>query len=124
MPSLKAGDFVVHIDYGIGRYRGMKKIETENHTIECLWLEYADGEFLYVPVDQLSLVERYAAEDGMVPVVHKIGGAGWARMKAWTVKAIEDMTRELIELYAAREVHGGFAFTPDTDWQRGDFPDV
>ncbi|HUU26824.1 MAG TPA: transcription-repair coupling factor [archaeon] len=116
--SLKPGDFVVHIDYGIGRYLGIKQIETENYTVECLWLEYADGEFLYVPIDQLSLVERYSAEDGAVPVVHKIGGAGWAKMKAKTVKAIEDMTRELIELYATRKVHGGFAFALDTDWQR------
>ena len=116
--NLKEGDFVVHIDYGIGRYRGMKKIETENVTVECLWLEYADGEFLYVPVDQLSLVERYTAEDGSVTTMHKIGGAQWARVKARTVKAIEDMTEELIELYASREVHGGFAFSPDTDWQR------
>lgn len=116
--NLKEGDFVVHIDYGIGRYRGMKKIETENVTVECLWLEYADGEFLYMPVDQLSLVERYTAEDGTVTTVHKIGGAQWARVKARTVKAIEDMTEELIELYASREVHGGFAFSPDTDWQR------
>ena len=116
--NLKESDFVVHIDYGIGRYRGMKKIETENITVECLWLEYADGEFLYVPVDQLSLVERYTAEGGSVPTVHKIGGAQWARVKARTVKAIEDMTEELIEFYASREVHGGFAFSQDTDWQR------
>lgn len=115
--SLKEGDFVVHIDYGIGRYRGIKKIETENYVVECLWLEYADGEFLYVPIDQLSLVERYTAEDGIVPTVHKIGGLGWARMKARAIKAIEDMTGELIELYAARELHGGFAYSLDTAWQ-------
>ena len=116
--NLKEGDFVVHIDYGIGRYRGMRKIETENVTVECLWLEYADSEFLYVPVDQLSLIERYTAEDGTVPTVHKIGGVQWARTKARTVKAIEDMTGELIEIYATRKIHGGFAFSPDTDWQR------
>jgi len=116
--NLKEGDFVVHIDYGIGRYRGMKKIETENVTVECLWLEYADSEFLYVPVDQLSLVERYTAGDGAVPTVHKIGGVQWARVKARTVKAIEDMTEELIGLYASRKVHGGFSFSADTDWQR------
>ncbi len=116
--SLTEGDYVVHIDYGIGRYRGLKKIRTENFSVECLWLEYADGEFLYVPIDQLSLVERFSSEDGAVPTVHKIGGVQWARMKARTVKAIEDMTEELIETYAARKVHGGFAFSADTDWQR------
>ncbi|MBN2288941.1 MAG: transcription-repair coupling factor [Candidatus Glassbacteria bacterium] len=116
--SLTGGDYVVHIDYGIGRYRGLKKIHTENYSVECLWLEYADGEFLYVPIDQLSLVERYSSEDGAVPSVHKIGGVQWARMKARTVKAIEDMTGELIEIYAERKVHGGYAFPPDTDWQR------
>ncbi|MFH1069120.1 MAG: transcription-repair coupling factor [Candidatus Glassbacteria bacterium] len=116
--SLAEGDFVVHIDYGIGRYRGMKKIATEGISVECLWLEYADGDFLYVPVDQLSLVERYTAEDGAVPAVHKIGGVQWARLKSKTVKAIEDMTDELIEIYANRKVHGGHPFSPDTDWQR------
>jgi len=117
--SLAESDYVVHIDYGIGRYLGLKKIQTENISVECLWLEYADGEYLYVPIDQLSLVERYTSEDGMVPTVHKIGGVQWARMKARTVKAIEDMTEELIEIYAARKVHGGYAFPADTDWQRG-----
>ena len=116
--SLKEGDYVVHIDYGIGRYRGMKKIDTESASVECLWLEYADGDFLYVPIDQLSLVERYTAEDGAVPSVHRIGGAQWARVKARTVKAIEDMTTELIELYADRKISGGFTFSTDTDWQR------
>jgi len=116
--SLSEGDYVVHIDYGIGRYRGLKKIQTESYSVECLWLEYADAEFLYVPIDQLSLVERYSSEDGAVPAVHKIGGAQWAKMKAHTVKAIEEMTEELIETYATRKVHGGYAFAPDTDWQR------
>ncbi|MEA1996776.1 MAG: transcription-repair coupling factor, partial [Gemmatimonadota bacterium] len=115
--SLKTGDFVVHIDYGIGRYRGMKKIQTENYMVECLWLEYADGEFLYVPIDQLSLVERYTADEGALPAVHKIGGAGWAKMRARTVKAIEDMTKELVDIYAARKVHGGFDFSTDSEWQ-------
>jgi transcription-repair coupling factor (superfamily II helicase) len=116
--SLAEGDFVVHIDYGIGSYRGLKKIQTENYSVECLWLEYAEGEFLYVPIDQLSLVERYSSEDGVVPVIHKIGGAQWAKMKARTVKAIEDMTEELVEIYAARSVLGGYKFSTDTDWQR------
>ncbi len=116
--TLQPGDYVVHIDYGIGRYRGMKKIETEGLTVECLWLEYADGDFLYVPVDQLSLVERYTSEEATPPALHKIGGTGWARMKARTVKSIEDMTKELLDLYAARKVNGGHAFATDNEWQR------
>ncbi|MCE5272306.1 transcription-repair coupling factor [bacterium] len=116
--SLRPGDYVVHIDYGIGKFRGLKKISTENATVDCLWLEYADGDFLYVPMDQLGLVERYSSEDGQPPAVHKIGGAQWLRVKARTVKAIQDMTEELISIYASRKVRGGFEFSPDTDWQR------
>ncbi len=116
--SLGEGDYVVHIDYGIGRYRGIRKISTESAVVECLWLEYADGDFLYVPVDQLGLVERYTAEDGAVPAIHKIGGNAWEKVKSKTVKAIEDMTAELIEIYAERKVRGGHAFSADTQWQR------
>ncbi len=116
--SLGEGDYVVHIDYGIGRYRGIKQITTESTTVECLWLEYADGDFLYVPVDQLGLVERYTAEDGAVPAIHKIGGNAWEKVKSKTVKAIQDMTAELIEIYAERKVRGGHAFSADTQWQR------
>ena len=116
--TLGEGDFVVHIDYGIGRYRGIRKITTESATVECLWLEYADGDFLYVPIDQLDLVERFSAEDGAVPTIHKIGGSQWEKVKSRTIKAIEDMTAELIELYAERKVRGGHAFAPDTQWQR------
>ena len=94
--SLSDGDYVVHIDYGIGMYRGLKKIVTEGSTVECMWLEYADNEKLYVPVDQLGLVEKYSGEEGAQPTVHKIGGAGWARLKAKTAKAIEDLTDELM----------------------------
>jgi transcription-repair coupling factor (superfamily II helicase) len=115
--SLGEGDFVVHIDYGIGRYRGIKKVTTESYTVECLWLEYADGDFLYVPVDQLGLVERFTGEDGAVPVIHKIGGNAWEKVKSKTVKAIEDMTAELIEVYAERKVRGGHSFAPDSQWQ-------
>ena len=116
--SLSDGDYVVHIDYGIGRYKGLKKIVTEGTAVECMWLEYADNEKLYVPVDQLGLVEKYSGEEGAQPTVHKIGGAGWARLKAKTVKAIEDLTEELMSTYAARNVHGGYGFSPDTEWQQ------
>ncbi|MEA2064469.1 MAG: CarD family transcriptional regulator, partial [Gemmatimonadota bacterium] len=116
--SLAEGDYVVHIDYGIGRFLGLKKIQADNHWVECLWLEYAGGDYLYVPVDQLSLVERCTSEDGTIPGLHRIGGVQWAKMKARTVKAIEDMTAELIETYAERKIQGGFAFSADTDWQR------
>ncbi|MBA2564616.1 MAG: peptidylprolyl isomerase, partial [Gemmatimonadetes bacterium] len=116
--DIHPGDFLVHIDYGIGRFLGIEKLELSGGVIECLALRYADGDKLYVPVDRLSLVEKYTSEDGTEPRLHRLGAPTWERQKARTRRAIEDMTEELLELYAQRELDRGFAFSSDTAWQR------
>jgi len=117
--QLAAGDYVVHMDHGVGRFRGLEHIAIGGEGLEVLAIEYADGETLRVPVYRLDLVERWIgdAETREPPQVHRIGGKRWKALKRKTQEAIERMTRELLELYAERELAEGFAFSPDTKWQ-------
>lgn len=120
--TLRPGDYVVHVDHGIGRFLGLEKVEIGGQALETLVLEYADGEILRVPYYRADLVERWAAEpaaDGAAPVprLHKLGGRGWARLKRKAQDAIQTMTAELLELYASRRLAHGHAFAHDTRWQ-------
>lgn len=114
--DLKSGDFVVHVEHGIGRYLGLRRFEGKAG--DFLTIQYSGGDKIYVPVTHIDLVTRYAAGDGAVPTIDKIGGKTWARKKARVKKAVRDMTDELVKLYAAREASEGHAFAPDTPWQR------
>jgi transcription-repair coupling factor (superfamily II helicase) len=118
--ALRPGEYVVHMDHGIGRFRGTELVRLGAEEFETIVIEYAGGELLRVPVHRVDLVERWTSEreDAAPPKVHKIGGKEWSRTKGRTQKAIEEMTGELLELYAAREAAVGFAFSPDTRWQR------
>jgi transcription-repair coupling factor (superfamily II helicase) len=118
--ALKPGDYVVHMDHGIGRFRGMEQVRVGEAVLETLVIEYAGGEILRVPVHRVDLVERWVTDtdDAAPPRVHKIGGREWSRTKEKTRKAIEEMAAELIELYAAREAATGYTYSPDTRWQR------
>lgn len=118
--QLQEGDYVVHLDHGIGRFRGLERINVGGKEIEALVLEYAGAEVLRVPVERLDLVQRWAAEhdNAKAPRVHKIGGRSWTTLRAKTEKAIEEMTGELLELYAGRQVARGHAFAPDSRWQK------
>jgi transcription-repair coupling factor (superfamily II helicase) len=119
--ALKPGDYLVHLDHGIGRFQRLERLRVGEEEFETLVIEYAGGEILRVPVYRVDLIERWTsdAEDGAAPPrVHKIGGREWGRTKSRTRRAIEEMTVELLELYAAREAEVGFAHEPDTRWQR------
>jgi transcription-repair coupling factor (superfamily II helicase) len=119
LAQLSPGDYVVHMDHGIGRFRGLERIEVGGESMEMLAIEYADRETLRVPVHRLDLVERWIGESSEAepPSVHRIGGRKWKSLKRKTAQAIERATRELLELYAEREIAEGFAFSPDTHWQ-------
>jgi transcription-repair coupling factor (superfamily II helicase) len=114
--DLKAGDYVVHTEHGIGRYVGLKRFE--GRTGDFLTLQYRGGDTIYVPVTQIDQVQKYSAGEGAVPRVDKIGGAGWRTAKARVKKAVREMTEELVRLYAARDRSEGFAFSPDSPWQK------
>jgi len=121
--SLQPGDYVVHLDHGIGRYRGLERVEVGGEAIETLKIEYADGEFLRVPHYRLDLIERWSApgEDGQPsepPAVHKIGGKRWKKLKERTVDSIQEQAAELLELYAHRQLAQGHTFSRETRWQR------
>ncbi|HYJ79299.1 MAG TPA: transcription-repair coupling factor [Longimicrobiaceae bacterium] len=118
--ALKPGDYVVHMDHGIGQFRRMERVRVGEEEFETLVIEYAGGELLRVPVHRVDLIERWVSEgdDGAVPRVHRIGGKEWARAKQRTQKAIQEMTSELLELYAARAAEQGFSYAADTRWQR------
>jgi transcription-repair coupling factor (superfamily II helicase) len=120
--QLKAGDYVVHEQHGVGRYVEMTSRTTAGATREYLVIEYAPGrrgqppDRLYVPTDQLDEVTRYSG--GEAPTLHRLGGADWAKAKGRARKAVREIASELIRLYSARMASPGFAFGPDTPWQR------
>jgi transcription-repair coupling factor (superfamily II helicase) len=120
--DLTAGDYVVHLDHGIGIYRGITTIAAGGGTLEAAVVEYEGGDRLNVPLYGLDQLERYraAGEDGdrPPPRLHRLGGAGWKRARDRARQAIRDMAAGLLELYARRRVAAGFAFPPDTRWQR------
>ena len=118
LSTLKRGDFVVHEDHGVGVYKGMKRLTLGGQETDCLELSYAEKDVLYVPVHQLGMVSRYAAGDGAKPGLHRLGSASWQKTKARAKKAIQDMADELLKAYAVRHALPGFAFRPDTVWQR------
>lgn len=118
--ALQPGDYVVHMDHGVGRFRGLERVQLGAEEFETLVIEYAGGEILRLPVHRVDLIERWVSddEDAVPPAVHKIGGRTWSRTKQRAQQAIEQVTAELLELYAAREAEEGFAFSSDSRWQR------
>ncbi len=115
--DLHEGDLVVHIEHGIGIYRGLVHKEMDGTRREYLDLEYAAGDRLYVPVSQMDRITRYVGSSDHAPVIHRLGSADWASVRARAKKAVQDIAKELLELYATREVVDGHAFPKDTVWQ-------
>ncbi|MBI3539335.1 MAG: transcription-repair coupling factor [Candidatus Eisenbacteria bacterium] len=117
LSSLKAGYFVVHEDHGIGVYRGLQRLTLNGQETDCIEISYAEKDRLYVPVQQLGLVSRYAAEEGARPSLHRLGSLAWQKQKSRAKRAIQDMAEALIRAYAERHALPGHAFKPDTVWQ-------
>ncbi|MCW5853550.1 MAG: transcription-repair coupling factor [Anaerolineae bacterium] len=115
--DLRPGDYVVHIEHGIGRFIGMVKMEVAGTEREYLEVEYARGDKLYVPTYQVDRVSRYIGIGDMTPDISRLGSTDWERVKQRAKRAVEELARELLELYAARETVQGHAFKPDTPWQ-------
>ncbi|WEV38386.1 transcription-repair coupling factor [Lactobacillus sp. ESL0680] len=116
--ELKPGDYVVHVNHGIGRFEGIKTLENQGVKRDYITITYQHGDQLFVPADQLSLVQKYVASEGKSPHVNKLGGSEWAKTKRKVQSKVEDIADDLIELYAKRESEKGFAFSPDDDLQR------
>ncbi|HET9438571.1 MAG TPA: transcription-repair coupling factor [Longimicrobiales bacterium] len=120
LSQLKPGDYVVHLDHGVGRFRGLEHVRIGDTEIESLSIEYAGGEILRVPVYRLDLIERWVPDqdEATAPKLHKIGGKTWKNLRAKTEKAIEEMAQELLQLYAERQLTERPPYSPDSRWQR------
>lgn len=116
--ELKVGDYVVHVNHGIGVYKGIKQIEVSGHKRDYLDIIYEKGDKLYVPVEQLDLVQKYIGSEGKAPKVNKLGGNEWQKAKAKVSKSINDIAEDLVKLYATRSAIKGHKFNKDTQWQR------
>ena len=116
--DLKLGDAVVHRDYGIGLFNGLKRVPIEGEEREFMEIGYAEEKRLLLPVERFDLVQKYSGVEGVVPVLDRLGGTGWARRKDSVKKAMRDMTDELLKLYARRSLAPGFAFSRDAPWQK------
>lgn len=110
--ELRENDYVVHTDYGVGLYRGLKHLKIGIVSNDYLLIEYLDGDKVYVPVDRLNLIQKYIGGDGSHPRLDKLGGRGWQRAKKRAKDAVTEMVKEILELYAAREAFQGIAFSP------------
>ena len=116
--DLQVGDYVVHVEHGIGQYQGLKEINQGDGTVEFMLLEYAEAARLYVPLTRLDLVQKYRSSEGAKPVLNHLGTAAWAKTKARVRKAMKDMTDELLMLYAQRQTAQGHSFPADTEWMK------
>lgn len=117
LKGLQPGDYVVHIDHGIGKFGGLEKIEINGKVQESIRLVYQDNDVLYVSIHSLHRISKYKGKDNEPPRMYKLGTGAWQRLKQNTSKKIKDIARELIDLYARRKMQKGFAFAPDTYMQ-------
>ncbi|MCL6632526.1 MAG: transcription-repair coupling factor [Alicyclobacillus herbarius] len=116
--ELKPGDYVVHINHGIGKYLGIRTLEIDGRHKDYLHLQYAGNDSLYVPVEQIDQVQRYIGAEDREPKVYHLGGGEWNRVKQKVSKSVRDIAEDLVKLYAARQATPGHGFSPDTPWQK------
>ena len=116
--ELKPGYYVVHANHGIGVFKGIKQIDIAGNTRDYLDIVYDKGDKLYVPVDQLDLVQKYIGSEGKTPKINKLGGNEWQKAKAKVRKSINEIAEDLVKLYAARAALKGYKYSKDTEWQR------
>ena len=116
--ELRPGDYVVHVHHGIGKYLGMRAMEIEGVQKEYLHLSYAHGDKLYVPVEQIDLVQKYVGQEGQEPHLYRLGGNDWQKVKSRVQASVREMAEELLRLYAQREAVPGHAYAPDGEWMQ------
>jgi len=116
--QLQRGDYVVHVDYGIGKFDGLRKIKIRETEQEVVRLLYSDDDVLYVNLNYISRIQKYSSREGHIPILNKLGAPDWDRIKQRTKRKIKDIARDLIKLYARRKIDPGFAFSEDTPWQK------
>ncbi|HQO65954.1 MAG TPA: CarD family transcriptional regulator, partial [Spirochaetales bacterium] len=115
--ELNPGDFVVHVNYGIGRFVGIERVKVLGHDRDYVKIEYADEESVFVPIEQSNLVQRYIGNEGDEPRMDQLGSKSWENRKNKVKKSVEDLAERLIRIYSRRKLARGFAFPPDGEWQ-------
>ncbi len=115
--SLNPGDYVVHIDFGIGRYKGLTSLTVDGRRRDCLHIEYRDDDKIYVPIEQFNRIQKYSGSDSK-PKLSKLGTKTWEKSVRRAKKAILEMAQELISIYARRKISIGYSHQPDSDWQK------
>ncbi len=115
--DLQPGDFVTHIDHGVGTYSGLQKLEVNGRLQEAVRIIYKDSDILYVNINSLHKISKYTGKEGTVPKINKLGSDVWARLKDKTKAKVKEVAFDLIKLYAQRKAQHGFAFTPDNYMQ-------
>ena len=116
--ELKAGDYVVHENHGLGIYQGIEKIEVDKVAKDYMKISYAGGGNLYIPATQLDLIQKYASADAKKPKLNRLGGQEWNKTKTRVRGAVKEIAKDLVQLYAARQEKAGFVYGEDTVWQR------
>ncbi len=116
--DLSVGDYVVHENHGLGIYRGIEKVEVDKTVKDYIKIEYDKGGNLYIQATQLDMIQKYAGADARKPKLNRLGGQEWNKTKTRVRGAVREIARELVELYAARQSKEGYAYGPDTVWQR------
>lgn len=116
--EINVGDYVVHTQHGIGKYMGVETVEIEGIRRDYLRIQYGGDDKLFVPTDQVGMLQKYIGSEGEIPRLHRMGSTAWVKAKAKAKSAVEDIAQDLIKLYAQRKKTQGFAFGQDTVWQR------
>ncbi len=116
--ELKPGDYVVHENHGLGIYQGIEKIEVDRVSKDYMKIAYAQGGNLYIPATQLDLIQKYANADAKKPKLNKLGTQEWVKTKTRVRRAVREIAKDLVELYAAREKQEGYVYGKDTVWQK------
>ncbi|MBP2078528.1 transcription-repair coupling factor [Oceanobacillus polygoni] len=116
--ELKVGDYVVHANHGVGKYLGIETLEVNNLHKDYMLLRYSGDDKLFVPIEQIDLVQKFVGSEGKEPKVYKLGGTEWTKVKRKVQSSVEDIADDLIKLYAEREAKKGFAFSEETEMQR------
>ncbi len=115
--ELNPGDFVVHANYGIGRFSGIERMKVLGHDRDYIKVEYAEDENVFVPIEQANLVQRFIGNEGDAPRLDRLGSKSWENRKTKVKKSVEDLAERLIRIYSRRKLSKGFAFPPDGEWQ-------
>ncbi|WP_226585915.1 transcription-repair coupling factor [Halobacillus litoralis] len=116
--ELKVGDYIVHASHGIGKYLGIETLKMAGNHKDFLTVKYSGNDKLYVPIDQIDLIQKYVGSEGKEPKVYKLGGSEWKKVKSRVQSSVEDIADDLIQLYAEREASKGYAFSEDGEMQR------